>query len=65
MNSLTGFFQKVRIEGEDALEYFLGSMLLVPVNSRKAFAGVADDDCVAEEDLILARYVVENGGDGR
>lgn len=38
-------------------------MLVVGVDSREAFAGVADDDCVAEENLILGCYVVEDGCD--
>lgn len=40
-------------------------MLLVGVDGCEAFAGVCDDDCVAEENLILRRDVVENRCDRR
>lgn len=63
MNSLAGLLQQIRIEGENALENFLRPVLFGCVNCRETFACVVDDDCVAEEDLILGSYVVEDGGD--
>lgn len=64
LDSLAGLFKQVRIEGKDAFEHFFWPVLFVGVNCCEAAAGVADDDRVAEEDLVLGRDVVENRGDG-
>lgn len=64
LDSLTGLFKQVRIEGEHAFKHFFRPVLLVCVHCCEAAAGVADDDRVAEEDLVFGRDIVENRGDG-
>lgn len=55
--------QQIRFEGEDTFEDFFRPVLFVRVDGCEAFAGIVEDDCVAEEDLILRRDVVEDCGD--
>lgn len=64
-NSFARLFEQVGIERKNAFEHFFGTMLLVCVNGRKTSACVADEDCVAEENLIFRGNGIKDCSDRR